>query len=112
MSSTVSSYDSGRVCSGARPVTTMTSAPASAGGTAGGSAAAGAPATRQPTIAAARAPTMTVRIAAAPPGRYWTVTLIIWTGVFGRSPGPVGVVSIFFTTSMPEVIRPNTGCFD
>ncbi len=40
------------------------------------------------------------------------VTLIIFTGVFGRSPAPVGVVSIFFTTSMPEVTFANTGCFE
>ena len=37
---------------------------------------------------------------------------IIFTGFCGRSPCPVGVVSIFFTTSMPETILPNTGCFD
>ena len=41
-----------------------------------------------------------------------TVTLIILTGVLGRSLPSVGVVSIFFTTSMPEVTLPNTGCFD
>ena len=40
------------------------------------------------------------------------VTLFILTGVRGRSPCAVGVVSIFFTTSMPDVILPNTGCFD
>ena len=41
-----------------------------------------------------------------------TVTFTIFTGVSGRSPASVGVVSIFFTTSMPAVILPNTGCFD
>jgi hypothetical protein len=42
----------------------------------------------------------------------WMVTLIIWIGVLGRSCAAVGEVSIFFTTSMPEVILPNTGCLD
>src|SRR5437763_1554563 len=42
----------------------------------------------------------------------WMVTLFILIGVFGRSPAAVGAVSIFFTTSMPFVILPNTGCFD
>ena len=41
-----------------------------------------------------------------------TVTLIILIGVFGRSPDAVGAVSIFFTTSIPDVTLPNTGCFD
>src|SRR5262245_12640119 len=41
-----------------------------------------------------------------------TVTLIIFTGVRGRSSLSVGVCSIFFTTSMPEITRPNTGCLD
>jgi hypothetical protein len=38
-----------------------------------------------------------------------TVTLIIFTGVFGASFASVGVVSIFFTTSMPAVTFPKTG---
>ena len=41
-----------------------------------------------------------------------TVTWETLTGVIGRSPAPVGVVSIFFTTSMPSITLPNTGCFD
>jgi hypothetical protein len=42
----------------------------------------------------------------------WTVTLFILTGVTGRSPAPVLVDSIFFTTSIPSMTLPNTGCFD
>src|SRR4051812_21213333 len=41
-----------------------------------------------------------------------TVTLIIFTGVRGRSLPSVAVVSIFFTMSRPDVTLPNTGCFD
>jgi hypothetical protein len=41
-----------------------------------------------------------------------TVTLFILTGVTGRSPAPVLVVSIFFTTSMPSMTFPNTGCLE
>src|SRR5438309_497407 len=41
-----------------------------------------------------------------------TVTLFILTGEIGRSPAPVFVVSIFFTTSMPSMTLPNTGCFE
>ena len=37
---------------------------------------------------------------------------IIFTGVTGRSPAPVGVVLIFVTMSMPSVTFPNTGCLD
>ena len=40
------------------------------------------------------------------------VIFITCTGVFGRSPESVGVASIFATTSCPETIFPNTGCFD
>src|SRR5204863_69702 len=40
----------------------------------------------------------------------WIVTLIIFTGVRGRSRSSVGVPSILPTTSMPLVILPNTGC--
>lgn len=55
----------------------------------------------------------------APPSRVMralqpseTLTLFTLTGVTGRSRPSVGVFSIFFTTSMPEVMRPNTGCFE
>ena len=41
-----------------------------------------------------------------------TVTVIILTGVRGRSSPSVGVVSIFLITSMPETILPNTGCLE
>jgi hypothetical protein len=40
------------------------------------------------------------------------VTFLTSTGVVGRSPPSVAVVSIFFTTSCPETTLPNTGCFD
>ena len=47
------------------------------------------------------------------PARYsLTVTLIILIGVRGRSFCPVCAVSIFLTTSIPDVILPNTGCLD
>jgi hypothetical protein len=41
-----------------------------------------------------------------------TVTWETLTGVIGRSPGPVGVLSILPTTSIPSITRPKTGCFD
>ena len=40
------------------------------------------------------------------------MTRIIWTGVTGRSPGPVRVVSMDLITSIPPMTFPNTGCLD
>jgi hypothetical protein len=53
------------------------------------------------------------RARAAPlAGHSAMLTLITCTGVRGRSEASVGVVSIFFTTSCPDVTLPNTGCRD
>ena len=41
-----------------------------------------------------------------------TVILFMRTGVRGRSSPSVGVVSIFFSTSIPDVTFPNTGCLE
>ena len=38
-------------------------------------------------------------------------TEFIITGLIGASPGSVGIFPILFTTSMPEVTLPKTGCW-